>query len=166
MAGRPFSDNDRAAVLLALRVNEGNKKRTARDTGVNAQTIRRWEKEWDRDGVPDHLWALAEDEATSFTERAKAIRELALTRMEEALKSDDVKPAQLVTITGMLTDKINLAEGFATSRVDNVTQLALPTPEDAVKFVEESLALQRERDGEIEGTAREPATKALTQTEE
>lgn len=41
-----YSREDRARVYTTLLSNEGNVKRTARDTGVNATTVRRWKREF------------------------------------------------------------------------------------------------------------------------
>lgn len=41
------SVHDRSTVYTTLLANEGNVKRTARDTGVNESTVRRWKREFE-----------------------------------------------------------------------------------------------------------------------
>jgi transposase-like protein len=161
-----YTDEVKAKVLVQLKVNDDNVKRTALETGVPRTTVQRWKTEWNRDGVPDHLWDLGQTHAKGFVEQAKSLRTLAMAELQTQLEAGEVKPAQLVATIGMLTDKVNLAEGFATSRTEVKTQLALPTPEDTAKFVQDSLGLMREREGVIDGTSREPAPKALPPSKE
>ena len=150
MASKNYPDKVKAEVLLHLKVNDGNQEATSRATGVPLSTVRRWRQIWDRDGVPPHLWDLTEREATSFTERAKLLRERAVVRLEEALDRDEVKPAQLIATVGVLTDKINLAEGFATSRQEVVAVVELPTAEKTAKFALDSMQVMQSRIAEIE----------------
>ena len=164
----PYPEEVKAAVLVQLTVEEGNQSRVARNTGVPLSTVRRWRKEWDDNGIPPHLWELADKEATTFTDRAKAVRELALTKLEEALHAGEVKPAQLVAVIGMFTDKITVAEGFATQRTEHVAKLELPTAEETADFALSSMNALRKRLTEINELDQEviPVVNALPPAKE
>lgn len=119
--GRPskWTDEDRAAVQLALTVNDGNVERTTRDTGIPAQTVRDWKRKWAREGPPVVVADKAVDQAGDFVAKAVAIREKALALLEERL-GDIKNPKDYAVIIGILTEKINLATGLATSRTETV----------------------------------------------
>jgi transposase-like protein len=120
VAKRTYSDEQRAAVLLALEVNQGNIARTARNTGVPEATVRDWRDTWEREGVPPELMAVTEQIATDFVEAAEEIRDLAMADLKRQILAMEVKPAQLIATIGVLEDKIRLGKGLATSRSETV----------------------------------------------
>ena len=161
-----YSDEQRAEVMLSLKVSDGNVKRTSRETQIPESTVFRWKKKWAADGVPQEILNATVERAGEFTQHAKRLRQSALGRLADALANDDVKPAQLITVIGVLTDKINLADGFATSRTDTVTTVTLPSPDDTAKYVEDTYKALEDRNRTIEGNASEPAKLALARPKE
>lgn len=144
MARASYTDDDKAKVFVALTANEGNVKRTARETGVPTSTVRRWKNEWSAEGPPDasHL----EVAVGEFLEDAERVRHKALRTLEEKLP--DATPSALVATVGMLTDKIHVVKGLATSRQETVH--TLPPAEDIAKALSAAfsatIASARERD--------------------
>jgi transposase-like protein len=126
MARRVYSDEEMARAYFVLETNQGNVRRTARDTGLPISTLRGWVKEWEASGPPDV--SLVEAEATNFVERAERVRDKALGVLESKL--DTATPSALVATVGMLQDKISLARGLATNRTETVHSLP-PTEEIA-----------------------------------
>lgn len=130
MARSTYTDDDKARVYVVLTSNDGNLKRTARDTGIPEPTIRRWRNEWAKVGPPD--MNLVEEAAIDYVSQAESVRDLALRRIRERLESDNVKEQgtlpQLATVYGIVTDKIDRARGIADKRVEHVH--ALPSPDE------------------------------------
>lgn len=126
MAGRPpkYTDEDKASIFVALSANDGNVKRTARETGLPVSTVRRWRDEWESGEEPS-LEAV-EVAVGDFLEQAVTTRDLALQVLKE--KVPDAKPGELVNIIGMLDDKITRAKGLADRRVEHVH--SLPSAEE------------------------------------
>jgi len=133
MAGKSqHSEEDKARVFVCLRANQGNVKRTARDTGIHPATVRRWKLAWEEneDTAPDvSLVAL---EATDFVSDAERVRNKALIQLER--KIPDATPSALVAVVGMLSDKIALVRGLATTRVEHTH--TLPAPEELQELVQ------------------------------
>ena len=112
MAGRAkYSDNDRARVANALAINDGNIKRTARETGVPENTVRDWKRSWEKGGVPATVEEARTVELSRFVEDASRIRDVALRRLEEVIPHSD-KVRELATVVGILDDKIARARGI------------------------------------------------------
>lgn len=127
MAGKQqYSDEAKAQVFTALHVNDGNVKRTARETGVPVSTIRRWRDEWEAE---KNLPSIEDIEQSSgdFIKDAERVRNAALREMERKLPK--ATPAQLATIVGVLDDKIARATGL-TTRVEHEHRIALPNAEE------------------------------------
>lgn len=131
---RRYTDRDRAIVWAELSVNEGNVKRTARNTGYDVSFVRRCRDSWARDGVPESVIEEAAPLVTSFMEDAIRIRGKLLQRLEEALdRGDRATIPQLTTGIGVLSDKIRAYEAITeTKRVEHT--LALPPPEELEKL--------------------------------
>jgi transposase-like protein len=128
MAGKsPYSDSDRATVYTTLLSNDGNVKRTARDTGVNETTVRRWKAEFETNPPP--VEAVTEA-VNSFVEDAKRVRNKAVKEIERQIDAGLFKGAALVTVVGVLDDKITRVEGPVNkTQVDHVHHL--PSADDA-----------------------------------
>lgn len=130
MARREYSAEDKARAYVVLQTNEGNLKRSARDTGIPEPTLRRWRNEWASEGPPplDKI----EQEVTSYVGEMETTRDLSLRRIRERLESENIKDQgtlpQLATVFGILTDKIDRARGIADKRVEHVH--ALPSPDE------------------------------------
>lgn len=130
MARATYSAEDKARAYVVLQANEGNLKRTARDTGIPEPTIRRWRNEWASGGPPP--LESVEQAATDYISDAEKVRDLSLRRIRERLESDNVKDQgtlpQLATVYGIVTDKIDRARGIADKRVEH--RVALPSPDE------------------------------------
>jgi transposase-like protein len=162
-----YTDADKAKVYVVLTTNEGNVKRTARETGVPENTVRRWKKDFEENGPPST--EEVEREVTNFLEEAVSVRDLSLQalrlKVELLLKDPDkVKVAELTTLMGVLTDKIDRAAGLALGRVEH--QHTLPPVEEMAAQLGSALRLAIEaadrRDVEIiDAEFEEQAPKAL-----
>lgn len=147
-----FSEADKAKVFVALTSNDGNVKRTTRDTGVPESTVRRWKNEWKQSGPPDQgALEVAVDE---FYDRAEEVRFLALDKIEAKLKDphDKSTMSALIAVVGVLDDKIARVKGIGTSsKVEH--QLVLPTAEEFRQvmqgFLRTGLEAAQQRDEEI-----------------
>lgn len=152
MARRTYTDQDRANVYVAMRVNDGNIARSSRDTGVPEATVRDWRDTWERDGGPTaEVLELAAGAATDFVIDATRVRDKALAELERQIDAKEVKPAQLIAAVGMAEDKIRLAKGLATSRSETVQKL--PDPEELrsklAEYIIDALSKADERDEDI-----------------
>jgi len=127
---REYSPEDRAQAFVVLNANDGNLKRTARDTGIPEPTLRRWRKQWDESGPP--AIELVEEVVINYVDEMEKTRDLSLTRIRERLESENVKDQgtlpQLATVFGILTDKIDRARGLTDKRVEHVH--SLPSPDE------------------------------------
>lgn len=124
--GRTYTDADRAQVYVTLVTNEGNVKRTARETQVPENTVRNWKKDWEENGPPklDDV----EEAVTDYVNEMEKTRNLALTRMHERLVQDKGTLPQIATVFGVLTDKIDRARGIADRHVEH--RHVLPSPDE------------------------------------
>ena len=164
MAGKsPYTEQDKARVFVCLRANAGNIKRTSRDTGITSSTIRRWRDEWETNQVTPPDVSLVAVEATGFIEDAERVRNKALSELERKIPT--ATPSALVATVGMLSDKIALVRGLATTRVEHHHQL--PAPEEVKEliqgFVRGAIEASHARQGEIidaEVLAIEPPDKS------
>lgn len=132
MARATYTDADRAKVYVVLTTNEGNVKRTARETGVPENTVRSWKKYFEENGPPD-LEQVGEA-ATEYVADATRVANKALARMEEMIDAKEGTLAQVTTAYGVLRDKIDRANGLSLGQVEH--KLSLPSPEE----IRESLA--------------------------
>lgn len=121
---RGYTDLDRARVKTILEVNEGNVKRTSRETGVAEQTVRDWKKKWEREGVPEEVEAALPAVQQEFTDDAKRVRNKALLALERAIDAGEVKGRDLTVAVGVLTDKVRAIEG--SSKPPSETGGAIP----------------------------------------
>jgi transposase-like protein len=136
MAGRAtYTDQQKAEAFALLEVNEGNIKRTARDLGLPASTIRRWRDDWNADKNLPSIEDIAQVTG-NFLNDAERVRDLALRELERKLPN--ATAAQLVTVVGVLDDKIARAKGINDRVVEH--KLTLPSP-DAIR--ETLLGLQQ-----------------------
>lgn len=153
MAGRAtYTEEDKARIFVVLAANDGNVKRTARETGVPVGTIRSWRAQFEEN--PPDTSAL-EIAVGDFVDEAKSLRKLGLEalrkKVELLVKSPgDVKVAELTTLVGVLTDKIDRASGVA-SKVSHEHHLP---PADEVRelmrgFADTLQEMSRAREEEI-----------------
>lgn len=126
-----YSPEDKARVYVVLVTNEWNVKRTARDTGLPENTVRRWAKEW-KDNPP-HIDDAVTEAVIEYVGEMEQTRNLALKRMYERLASPNVKDQgtlpQIATVFGVLQDKIDRANGIGNN--STVTHRhELPSPDE------------------------------------
>jgi transposase-like protein len=128
MAGKsPYSEQDKARVYTALLGNDGNVKRTARDTSVPENTVRRWKADFVEN--PPSVEA-TEAAVGEFIGDAKRVRNKAVLEIERQIDAHEMKGAALVTTVGVLDDKIMRVEGVVSKhQVDHVHHL--PSAEEA-----------------------------------
>jgi hypothetical protein len=130
MARRVYTEKDQARVAVLLQGNEGNIKRTARETGVAISTVRGWKQRWELEGYPEAVEAAIPEVRQDYLLSLKEIVALAADRLKDVLQAPGSKIsakdlAWIVSITG---DKIRIIEGQPTSRHETVH--ALPPVEE------------------------------------
>jgi transposase-like protein len=128
VAGRPqYDEVSRARVYTTLLANEGNVKRTARETGVPESTVRSMKKQFEEN--PPSLEAV-EEAVGDFLTDAKRVRNKAVLEIERQIDGRELRGGALVATVGMLDDKITRVEGVVSkSQVDHVHHL--PSAEEA-----------------------------------
>lgn len=169
MAGRrTYNEEDRARVFVALTVNDGNVKRTSRDVDVPIATVRMWKKDWEKSPPSPEIISAAGAQAEAFVADATRARDKALREWEAKVDAGEVDAKTLLVGVGILTDKINLAKGLATSRTESSRSQLDPAEirELAAGAVQGALRAAIERQQEIEEADWEPAPlKALPSSE-
>ncbi len=154
---RTYTDRDRAIVFAELSVNDGNIKRTARNSGYDESFVRRCKVQWEREGVPESVVEAAAPIVSEFMTDAIRIRGKLLQKLEEALdRGDRATIPQYTTGIGVLSDKIRAYEAISeVQRVEHSFQL--PPPDELRELFSGVLAdvLQaaRTRTAEIEAVA-------------
>lgn len=126
MANRAsYSEQDKARVFLALTVNDGNVKRTSRETGVPESTVRNFKKEFE-ENPPSTELVKAEAETGDYVTELETLRkELAVALRK---KIPDMTGNQLAVSYGIIDDKLTRARGLATERTEHVH--TLPSAEE------------------------------------
>jgi len=146
-----YSDQDLARLYVVLTTNEGNVKRTARDTGMPESTVRRWKKVWEENGPPKIEEEIVEA-VTNYVDEMERTRDLALQRMHERLQNDQGTLPQIATVFGVLTDKIDRARGIGSESTIHHKH-ELPSPDEIRAtlgaLVSGALAAHQEREEEI-----------------
>lgn len=154
---RRYTDEDRALVLATLTSNNGNIARTARDTNVPENTVRGWKREWEENGPPDGVLALAVDQAGDFVAQAEVVRDEALAIMRSKLP--DARVSELNSVVGTLDDKITRMRGLAMGRVEHVhTQAVAPEELGAQigEYLVNAVTAARQRQAEVFEVVEEP----------
>lgn len=151
MAGRStYTEADRARVYVVLHANQGNVKRTARDTGYPENTVRRWKTQFTSDGPPAQ--EVVEAVADNLVGDMDRVRRLALGEMEKKIRDGGAKLGELNTIYGTLTDKINILSNIGQERTIN-HNLQLPSAEDIkavlMPAIEQGIAAAAERQADV-----------------
>jgi lambda repressor-like predicted transcriptional regulator len=109
MARKAYSNDEKAEILAALDANGGNLKRTARETGLPINTLRRWR---DGQGINEEVIQLRPQKrgilADMYEDEINAIFVTLPTKREEATYQ------QLATAAGIFTDKMRLLRDLPT----------------------------------------------------
>lgn len=133
-------------MYVVLAANDGNVKRTARETGVPENTVRRWKKEFESDPPSAEL---VTDAVNDFAGEAEGVRNLALQRIKELIPSSN-KINDLNNTVGILTDKIDRAKGLDVRRVEHEHKLDPAGIREALSgFVRDMQKMSAEREAEI-----------------
>lgn len=150
VGARKFTDDDKAQMLVALAANDGNVKKTARELGVSAVTLRRYRDQHKRGQQPvsdETLDAARED----FLTKAASVRDAALSLLEEKIDEGSMSGRDLITAVGVLDDKIARANAANSTPTDGGN--ALPPPDQLRALmagaVEGAIAAAERRDREI-----------------
>lgn len=149
MARATYSDDELARLYVTLHTNEGNVKRTTRDTGIPESTVRSYKKKWEENGPPalDQI----EQAVVEYVGTMERTRDLALQRMHERLEADKGTLPQIATVFGVLTDKIDRARGLPSGTVEH--KHTLPSPDEIRAtlgaLVEGAMAAHQEREEDI-----------------
>lgn len=147
MGRATYDEADKAGAYVVLTANDGIVKRTARETGIPESTIRAWKAEWEKNGPPP-LEEVTKA-AVAFVDEAVEIRGLALGVIRQkvellAQSPKDVKIAEMTTLVGVLTDKIDRSSGLDHGkRVDHFHHL--PAPEELRALMTEYVSGGQER---------------------
>lgn len=90
---------------------------------------------------------------TAFSVDADRVRGKALAALEVQIDTGQAKARELITIVGVLDDKVTRARGLATSRTEHT--IALPSADDLRAVlgpaVQQALDAAARRENEIEG---------------
>jgi transposase-like protein len=150
---RTYSTFDRSLVYYTLQSNAGNVKKTSRETGIPVATVRHWRDDWDQNGIPNEVLEACQDIAAEFIDAAERIRHKALVLLEKRIEMDDLRGGEIVSTVAMLTDKINLSKGLATSRNESQQTLQLPSKEEfkalVAGYITEVVSAAETRNAEI-----------------
>ena len=158
MAKRSYTDAERAAVYAALTASNGNVKRSARETNIPISTVRDWKTLWEREGFPEALQEVYEQVVEDIVDSLQRVRDKSLLELERLVDNHELKGRDLLVAVGMLTDKIRLYKGEATSRSES--RMQLPEPEEIRQlmagFFTDAVADAQERAAEIDDADWEP----------
>jgi transposase-like protein len=155
VARATYDDAAKAKAFVVLTANDGNLKRTARETGLPESTLRAWRTDWEKNGPPktEEVTAAAKE----FVSEAQEIRGMALDVIRQKLvllgqNPKEAKIAELTTLVGVLTDKVDRAAGLEqSSRVDHHHHLPSPDELKALMggFIEMSIEAAERRAEDI-----------------
>lgn len=125
MSRRVYTEKDKAKVAVLLQGNDGNIKRTARESGVAISTVRGWKQAWEREGLPEKIEEAVPEARADILLELKEIVSLAMNRLKEELAKPGTKISakDLAWVTGVFVDKIRVIEGQATTRHETVHEL-------------------------------------------
>ena len=166
---RTYSPTDQARVAVMLQANAGNVKRTARETGIPAMTVRDWKVKWEREGYPEPIEEVLPAVTEDVTERMDYARGLAVETVIEKLRDNKVSAKDAAWIAQVFTDKIHLIRGMATSRTEQVMLAPVDAKELAKElagYVARTVEAAQSRHEEIEDAEwTEQAPEALVAAE-
>lgn len=173
MAGRrSYTEADKALVFAELEMSNGNIKRTARHLNMPVSTVRSFRDKWREEGLPNEVAEAIPVVVGEFIADAERIRDKLLVALEDAVDRGQMKPREIVTALGVLTDKIRAAKGLDTRKVEHT--LSLPDAQQMRELfagvIGEVVGAAETRNQELEdadiidGTWEPAETKALPLT--
>jgi len=147
-----YTDEDKARVLALLEANKGNVKRTNRETGVAEQTIRDWKKQAEREELTAPVVAALPAAREDVAKQMEGIRDKMLENLEAKVLNDELSGKDLLVGIGILTEKLLLLRGEATSRTEATVKTAVD-PAEVAQLVQgymgRALSAAQQRDEEI-----------------
>jgi transposase-like protein len=148
---RHYTEEDKAQVFAALTANDGNVKRTSRETEIPEQTVRDWKKLWERKGLPAAVEEALPTVIEDRVEEMLKVRDRALDIAYDRLNDPKTTAKDATWIVGVLTDKIRLLRGEATSRTETVHTGPSPAEvgEALATALQQAFAAQEEREADI-----------------
>ncbi len=154
-----YTSRQKAAALAELTANKGNIKRTARNLGIHHDTIRKWKREWDTNGVPEEIQNEVIPVIGNFLEDAVRVRHKLLIFIEHSVDANKIQVNQATQALAALSDRIRAYEQVTTvQQVEH--NFNLPEPEKLKELLSGLLTgvveAARQRAGEIEAVE-EPA---------
>lgn len=160
MSRRTYTECEQAFVAFTLQLNQNNVRRTSKETGVSPATIRDWRKKWEEEGYPDSedfqeaLPALRED----FIQSLQDVRWQMVEKLQKKVEIGDPSVRDLIYGIGIITDKINVAQGVKTNKETVIAVLPDSTAlaEQLVQFVEKTVTDAQRRREVIEDAEYEP----------
>lgn len=152
---RLYDDEDRARTAVLLEANNNNAKKTAREMGIPLSTVRTWRRQWNATGYPAGMEDLATPIRSEFADAMKDVRWQMLDALQEQVHRRQLKGRDLIVGIGILSDKIQILTGLATSRAEKkVTQTSTPNPDEMAKvlasYIGNTVESAETRVGEIE----------------
>jgi len=117
MRKRSYSDQEKAAFLLALKANGGNLKRTAEETGVPLATLFHWRN---GEGVNSDVADIANQKAESLAEKFERVANLLVERIPGFIDNEKTTLSMVATAAGIAIDKARLLRNQPTSISTNV----------------------------------------------
>ena len=124
---RYYDAEDQARIAVALKTNDGNMNKTARELGIPFSTVATWKKKWEMYGYPEEMDSLLPATREDFITVATDVRWEMIEALREKVRRREMHGRDLVQGISVLTDKINILSGLATSRHEKI-ELTLPDP--------------------------------------
>jgi hypothetical protein len=136
---------------------------------VPVSVVRDWKRRWEKEGVPPEIEAALPTVIDEIVDEFTRVRDKALAELERQVEDGTLKGQPLVNAIGMLTDKIRLFRGEATSRTES--RQSLPEPQQLRElvgaFFEEAVERREIRAEVIDEAEWEPVPlRALPEAEE
>lgn len=122
-----YTEAERAAAYVALKANNWNVARSAKDVNIPENTVRDWARVWEKE-PPQFDQELLQQTNEMFVDRAERLRDKLLFLYEQAVDKGEVKADKYPVALAILDDKIRLHRGLATTRTES--KVALPSAEE------------------------------------
>ena len=143
-----YTEPEKAQAFVIWVSTDYNMFRTSKDTGIPQSTIRNWIRDWKQEKNIPELEAV-EQQVDDFIAEADIVRFRALRRIKEVLpEAGPQQLGSLVTVVGVLSDKIDRVKGLPNQRVQHTVDT---TSVDATlsKFLDGLSELSKNREDEL-----------------
>lgn len=161
---RRLTDHDKARIAVVLQANDGNIKGTARELGLAPATVRWYRDKWEREGMPKQIEDRVPAIRNDFAKFAEDLRWELYEALAEKAQQRDLSGRDLIQGIAMLTDKINILTGKATTRTEHVETKAdsEAIAKNLADFLAKSADLAKERSDAIESSQEQGNKATLT----